>query len=81
MFYCGKQLTQTGGAGDWRSPSRVVYDPHYYTPAIGVISDGVAEVRRAGREHLRGRPRLHLTGHQPRPARGRGQHRTRQPDG
>ena len=53
MFYCGKQLTQTGGAGDWRAPSRVVYDRHYYTPAIGVICDGVAEVRRAVREEVR----------------------------
>ena len=53
MFYCGKQLTQTGGAGDWRGPSRVVYDRHYYTPAIGVICDGVAEVRRAVREEVR----------------------------
>src|SRR5580693_6278827 len=53
LFYCGKQLTQTGGAGDWRVPSRVVYDRHYYTPAIGVICDGVAEVRRAVREEVR----------------------------
>ena len=53
MFYCGKQLTQTGGAGDWRAPSRVVYDQHYYTPAIGVICDGVAEVRKAVREEVR----------------------------
>jgi imidazolonepropionase-like amidohydrolase len=53
MFYCGKQLTQTGGAGDWRTPSRVVYDQHYYTPAIGVICDGVAEVRKAVREEVR----------------------------
>ena len=126
MFYGGKQLSQTGGAGDWRAPSRVVYDRHYYTPAIGVICDGVAEVRRAvreevrrgahhikvylsgavdspsdrvdstqfsmeelrrdrrggdGRQHLRGRPRLHLAGHQPRSARGRAQHRAREPDG
>jgi imidazolonepropionase-like amidohydrolase len=53
MFYGGKQLSQTGGAGDWRAPSRVVYDRHYYTPAIGVICDGVAEVRRAVREEVR----------------------------
>ena len=35
--YGGKQLTQTGGAGDWRAPSRRVYDDNYYSPAIGVI--------------------------------------------
>jgi imidazolonepropionase-like amidohydrolase len=49
----GKQLSQTGGAGDWRAPSRRVYDDNYYSPAIGVICDGVAEVRRAVREEVR----------------------------
>jgi imidazolonepropionase-like amidohydrolase len=53
MFYGGKQLSQTGGAGDWRAPSRQVYDGNYYSPAIGVICDGVAEVRRAVREEVR----------------------------
>ncbi|GAA2580570.1 amidohydrolase family protein [Dactylosporangium fulvum] len=53
VFYGGKQLTQTGGAGDWRSPSRQVYDSNYYAPAIGVICDGVSEVRRAVREEVR----------------------------
>ena len=51
--YGGKQLTQTGGAGDWRAPSRRVYDDNYYSPAIGVICDGVPEVRRAVREEVR----------------------------
>jgi len=51
--YGGKQLTQTGGAGDWRAPSRQVYDDNYYAPAIGVICDGVPEVRRAVREEVR----------------------------
>ena len=49
----GKQLSQTGGAGDWRAPSRRVYDDNYYSPAIGVICDGVPEVRRAVREEVR----------------------------
>src|ERR1700744_1613698 len=53
MFYGGKQLTQTGGAGDWRAPSRQVYDANYYSPAIGVICDGVTECRRAVREEVR----------------------------
>jgi imidazolonepropionase-like amidohydrolase len=53
LFYGGKQLSQTGGAGDWRAPSRRVYDDNYYTPAIGVICDGVPEVRRAVREEVR----------------------------
>lgn len=53
LFYGGKQLSQTGGAGDWRPPSRRVYDDNYYTSAIGVICDGVPEVRRAVREEVR----------------------------
>ena len=52
--YGGKQLTQTGGAGDWRAPSRRVYDDNYYSPAIGVICEhGVPQVRRAVREEVR----------------------------
>jgi imidazolonepropionase-like amidohydrolase len=51
--YGGKQLSQTGGAGDSRAPSRRVYDDNYYSPAIGVICDGVPEVRRAVREEVR----------------------------
>lgn len=35
MRFGGKQLSQTGGAGDWRAPSRRVYDDNYYAPAIG----------------------------------------------
>jgi imidazolonepropionase-like amidohydrolase len=53
IFFGGKQLTQTGGAGDWRSPGRRVYDDNYFAPAIGVICDGVTEVRRAVREEVR----------------------------
>jgi imidazolonepropionase-like amidohydrolase len=51
--YGGKQLSQTGGAGDMRAPSRRVYDDNYYAPGIGVICDGVPEVRRAVREEVR----------------------------
>jgi imidazolonepropionase-like amidohydrolase len=53
LFFGGKQLTQTGGAGDWRPPGRRVYDDNYFAPAIGVICDGVTEVRRAVREEVR----------------------------
>ncbi|WP_432970924.1 amidohydrolase family protein [Dactylosporangium sp. CA-233914] len=53
IFYGGKQLTQTGGAGDWRAPGRSVYDDNYHSPAFGVICDGVPEVRRAVREEVR----------------------------
>ncbi|MBV9354388.1 MAG: amidohydrolase family protein [Chloroflexi bacterium] len=53
LFYGGKQLTQTGGAGDWRAAGRTAYDDNYFAPAIGVICDGVTEVRRAVREEVR----------------------------
>lgn len=53
VFFGGKQLTQTGGAGDWRSAGRRVYDDNYYSAAFGVICDGVTEVRRAVREEVR----------------------------
>jgi imidazolonepropionase-like amidohydrolase len=53
ICFGGKQLSQTGGAGDWRAPSRRVYDDNYYSPAIGVICDGIPEVRRAVREEVR----------------------------
>jgi imidazolonepropionase-like amidohydrolase len=53
LRFGGKQLSQTGGAGDWRAPFRRVYDDNYYSPAIGVICDGVPEVRRAVREEVR----------------------------
>jgi imidazolonepropionase-like amidohydrolase len=53
LFYGGKQLSQTGGAGDWRSPTRQVYDANYNSPSLGVICDGVTECRRAVREEVR----------------------------
>jgi len=53
LFYGGKQLSQTGGAGDWRSPTRQVYDGNYNSPSLGVICDGVTECRRAVREEVR----------------------------
>ena len=53
LFYGGKQLSQTGGAGDWRSPTRQVYDGNYNSPALGVICDGVTECRRAVRDEVR----------------------------
>ncbi|MGA7173757.1 MAG: amidohydrolase family protein [Candidatus Dormiibacterota bacterium] len=53
VVYGGKMLSQTGGAGEWRGPGRVVYDPHYYTPTLATLCDGVAEVRKAAREEIR----------------------------
>jgi imidazolonepropionase-like amidohydrolase len=53
IFYGGKQLSQTGGAGDYRAPSRRTWEDNYYANTIGVICDGVPEVRRAVREEVR----------------------------
>jgi imidazolonepropionase-like amidohydrolase len=53
VIYGGKMLSQTGGAGEWRGPGRVVYDPHYNTPSLATLCDGATEVRRAAREEIR----------------------------
>ncbi len=53
VVFGGKMLSQTGGAGESRSPGRVVYDPHYYTPNLATLCDGVTEVRKAAREEIR----------------------------
>jgi imidazolonepropionase-like amidohydrolase len=53
VIFGGKALSQTGGHGDSRGPGRVVLDQHPCAPALTVIADGVAEVRRAAREQLR----------------------------
>jgi imidazolonepropionase-like amidohydrolase len=53
LIYGGKALSQTGGHGDVRGPGRVVLDTCYCCPSLGVICDGVAEVRRAAREEIR----------------------------
>ncbi|MGH7643009.1 MAG: amidohydrolase family protein [Candidatus Dormibacteria bacterium] len=53
VVYGGKMLSQTGGAGEWRGQGRVAYDPHYNSPALASLCDGVAEVRKAAREEIR----------------------------
>ena len=53
LIHCGKALSQTGGQGDMRAPGQQAYDAAYATPGLGVICDGVAEVRRAAREEIR----------------------------
>jgi imidazolonepropionase-like amidohydrolase len=53
VIYGGKMLSQTGGAGEWRGPGRVVYDHHYNTPSLATLCDGVTEVRKAAREEIR----------------------------
>ncbi len=53
LIYGGKALSQTGGHGDVRGPGRVVLDTCWCCPSLGVICDGVAEVRRAARDEIR----------------------------
>ena len=56
LYYSGKALTQTGGHADFRE--RAANHPAFcfcgqHGNVMGVIADGVAEVRRAAREELR----------------------------
>jgi imidazolonepropionase-like amidohydrolase len=49
---CGHTLTQTGGHGDMRLPTEINSPiEHYFS--VGVVADGVSEVRKAAREELR----------------------------
>lgn len=52
LFFCGHALSQTGGHGDMRSPGENCQPcgcPH----GLGVVCDGVAEMRRACRDEIR----------------------------
>lgn len=53
VMFGGKALSQTGGHADLRSRGRVVMDHHPCCPNIGLVCDGVDEVRRGAREQLR----------------------------
>src|SRR5258708_33002024 len=53
LLFGGKALSQTGGHGDVRGPGRQAYDLGHCCPSLGVICDGVDEVRRAAREEIR----------------------------
>lgn len=53
LIFGGRALSQTGGHGDWRSPGRQAYDLCHCCPTLGIICDGVDEVRRAAREEIR----------------------------
>ncbi len=56
LFIAGRAITQTGGHGDTR-PAFFQGDGHYFccgaVGLLGIIADGVGEVRRAVREQLR----------------------------
>jgi imidazolonepropionase-like amidohydrolase len=53
VFFGGKALSPTGGHADLRGPGRQVLDNHACCASIGVVCDGVDEVRRAARDQLR----------------------------
>jgi imidazolonepropionase-like amidohydrolase len=53
LLFGGKALSQTGGHGDMRPPGVEAYDAPYTQPGLGVIVDGVADVRRAARAEVR----------------------------
>ena len=54
FFFAGKALSQTGGHGDFREPSRrELCDCHGYSGNLSVTVDGPDEVRKAAREELR----------------------------
>ena len=53
LLFGGKALSQTGGHGDVRGPGMEGHDAAYTQPGLGVIVDGVPEVRRAARGEIR----------------------------
>lgn len=53
VFFGGKAISPTGGHADLRGPGRVALDQHVCCPGIGLVCDGVSEVRRAARHQLR----------------------------
>lgn len=53
LFFAGKALSPTGGHGDVRGPGFDAYDRAYSQPGLGMIVDGVPEVRRAARAEVR----------------------------
>src|ERR1700683_3374248 len=84
MRFGGKQLSQTGGAGDWRGRRPPGFRPHTQPPGDrGGLGRGAERHRGGGRgrEHLRGRARVHVAGDQPRPGVRGALDRAWQPDG
>jgi imidazolonepropionase-like amidohydrolase len=53
LFFGGKALSPTGGHGDVRGPGFEAYDSAYTQPGLGMIVDGVPQVRRAARAEVR----------------------------
>jgi len=53
LLFCGHALSQTGGHGDMRAPGEQVFEQCFCCAGLGLICDGVDEVRRACREEIR----------------------------
>ncbi|WP_291799233.1 amidohydrolase family protein [Brevibacterium sp.] len=53
LFFGGKSLSQTGGHADMRGPGNALVDNHQCCPHIGLVCDGVDEVRRGARQQFR----------------------------
>ena len=53
LHFGGKALSQTGGHADLRPPGRARREDHRCSPGIGLVCDGVDEVRSAARQQLR----------------------------
>ncbi|WP_153392817.1 metal-dependent hydrolase family protein [Ornithinicoccus halotolerans] len=65
VIFGGKALSPTGGHADLRSAGRQVLDDHACCPNLGLVCDGVSEVRRGARHQLRtgaGHVKLMLSG-------------------
>ena len=54
LLLSGKALSQTGGHADFRGRFEDRPQPHWRLGAMGRLCDGVAEVRRAAREEIKG---------------------------
>ena len=53
LIFGGRALSQTGGHADGRSRGRTALEYGYSYSSIGVVVDGVAEVRKAVREEIK----------------------------
>jgi imidazolonepropionase-like amidohydrolase len=53
LIFGGHALSQTGGHADNRSRSQTAVEPGYSPVSLGVVCDGVSEVRRAVREEIK----------------------------
>lgn len=53
ILFCGHALSQTGGHGDMRARGENSFEGCFCCAGLGVICDGIAEVRRACRNEIR----------------------------